>query len=207
MCNTDLSFSRQNLAIIKDKSISESSLFPSPLQENYLFVTPFQAWTQSSFCESLSLPSCFQAEQAGPLGSLLIPVPCNFLMDPSFKHAFAEFSPYYAGVDCDLWEGYGCHVSGALSCVRLYAVPFCVTSVPLYVSVQQRLSGNRSPRVNALWYAVSTEWSTSSFFLCVSAEEKAREAESKARALELRLGGDLTRESRVSLVLWQHVAV
>lgn len=32
----------------------------------------------------------------------------------------------------------------------------------------------------------------------VSAEEKAREAESKARAFELRLGGDLTRESRVS---------
>jgi len=38
-------------------------------------------------------------------------------------------------------------------------------------------------------------------FPCVSAEEKAREAESKARALELRLGGDLTRESRVSYVL------
>lgn len=35
-------------------------------------------------------------------------------------------------------------------------------------------------------------------FPCVSADEKAREAESKARALELRLGGDLTRESRVS---------
>lgn len=34
--------------------------------------------------------------------------------------------------------------------------------------------------------------------LGVSAEEKAREAESKARAFELRLGGDLTRESRVS---------
>lgn len=29
-------------------------------------------------------------------------------------------------------------------------------------------------------------------------EDKAREAESKARALELRLGGDLTRESRVN---------
>lgn len=38
---------------------------------------------------------------------------------------------------------------------------------------------------------------------CVIAEEKAREAESKARALELRLGGDLTRESRVRLLLFQ----
>lgn len=33
----------------------------------------------------------------------------------------------------------------------------------------------------------------------VSAEEKAREAESKARTLEVRMGGDLTRDSRVSL--------
>lgn len=31
------------------------------------------------------------------------------------------------------------------------------------------------------------------------AEEKAREAESKARTLEVRMGGDLTRDSRVSL--------
>lgn len=48
---------------------------------------------------------------------------------------------------------------------------------------------------------VCTKWLTASLSLYVSAEEKAREAESKARALELRLGGDLTRESRVSLVL------
>lgn len=34
-------------------------------------------------------------------------------------------------------------------------------------------------------------------FFWVSAEEKAREAESKARTLEVRLGGDLTRDSRV----------
>ena len=37
------------------------------------------------------------------------------------------------------------------------------------------------------------------FFFWVSAEEKAREAESKARTLEVRLGGDLTRDSRVRL--------
>ena len=37
------------------------------------------------------------------------------------------------------------------------------------------------------------------FFFWISAEEKAREAESKARALEVRLGGDLTRDSRVRL--------
>lgn len=49
--------------------------------------------------------------------------------------------------------------------------------------------------------SVCTNWLISSLSLYVSAEEKAREAESKARALELRLGGDLTRESRVSLVL------
>lgn len=73
------------------------------------------------------------------------------------------------------------------------------------MSVQQRLSGSLSPQVDALVYAAYTEWLTSSLSLCVSAEEKAREAESKARALELRLGGDLTRESRVSPVLWQHV--
>ncbi|KFZ57676.1 MORC family CW-type zinc finger protein 2, partial [Podiceps cristatus] len=42
---------------------------------------------------------------------------------------------------------------------------------------------------------------------CVSAEEKAREAESKARALELRLGGDLTRESRVTLRQVQNSAI
>lgn len=35
-------------------------------------------------------------------------------------------------------------------------------------------------------------------FLLVLAEEKAREAESKARTLEVRMGGDLTRDSRVS---------
>ncbi|KAF1444821.1 MORC family CW-type zinc finger protein 2, partial [Pygoscelis papua] len=39
------------------------------------------------------------------------------------------------------------------------------------------------------------------------AEEKAREAESKARALELRLGGDLTRESRVTLRQVQNSAI
>ncbi|NXP53068.1 MORC2 protein, partial [Heliornis fulica] len=39
------------------------------------------------------------------------------------------------------------------------------------------------------------------------AEEKAREAESKARALELRLGGDLTRESRVTLRQVQNSAL
>ncbi|XP_033374196.1 ATPase MORC2 isoform X3 [Parus major] len=38
-------------------------------------------------------------------------------------------------------------------------------------------------------------------------EEKAREAESKARALELRLGGDLTRESRVTLRQVQNLAI
>ncbi|KAJ6656701.1 hypothetical protein lerEdw1_003588 [Lerista edwardsae] len=38
-----------------------------------------------------------------------------------------------------------------------------------------------------------------------TAEEKAREAESKARALELRLGGNLTRESRKQEVLLLHV--
>lgn len=36
-------------------------------------------------------------------------------------------------------------------------------------------------------------------FFWISAEEKAREAESKARTLEVRLGGDLTRDSRVRL--------
>ncbi|NXA72754.1 MORC2 protein, partial [Thryothorus ludovicianus] len=39
------------------------------------------------------------------------------------------------------------------------------------------------------------------------AEEKAREVESKARALELRLGGDLTRESRVTLRQVQNSAI
>lgn len=39
------------------------------------------------------------------------------------------------------------------------------------------------------------------------AEEKAREAESKARTLELRLGGDLTRDSRVMLRQVQNTAV
>ncbi|NWW07446.1 MORC2 protein, partial [Oreocharis arfaki] len=39
------------------------------------------------------------------------------------------------------------------------------------------------------------------------AEEKAREAESKARALELRLGGDLARESRVTLRQVQNSAI
>ncbi|NXY47961.1 MORC2 protein, partial [Ceuthmochares aereus] len=39
------------------------------------------------------------------------------------------------------------------------------------------------------------------------AEEKAHEAESKARALELRLGGDLTRESRVTLRQVQNSAI
>ncbi|KAJ7309571.1 hypothetical protein JRQ81_007622, partial [Phrynocephalus forsythii] len=39
------------------------------------------------------------------------------------------------------------------------------------------------------------------------AEEKARETESKARALELRLGGDLTRESRVMLRQTQDMAI
>ncbi|NXN09646.1 MORC2 protein, partial [Indicator maculatus] len=39
------------------------------------------------------------------------------------------------------------------------------------------------------------------------AEEKAQEAESKARALELRLGGDLTRESRVTLRQAQNSAI
>ncbi|NWS68902.1 MORC2 protein, partial [Crotophaga sulcirostris] len=39
------------------------------------------------------------------------------------------------------------------------------------------------------------------------AEEKAHEAESKARALELRLGGDLTRESRVMLRQAQNSAI
>ncbi|NXW55874.1 MORC2 protein, partial [Eurystomus gularis] len=39
------------------------------------------------------------------------------------------------------------------------------------------------------------------------AEEKAREAESKARALELRLGGDLTRESRMMLRQVQNSAI
>uniref|UniRef100_A0A8D0GPG6 MORC family CW-type zinc finger 2 n=1 Tax=Sphenodon punctatus TaxID=8508 RepID=A0A8D0GPG6_SPHPU len=39
------------------------------------------------------------------------------------------------------------------------------------------------------------------------AEEKAREAESQARALELRLGGDLTRESRVRLRQVQNSAI
>ncbi|NXI53658.1 MORC2 protein, partial [Chloroceryle aenea] len=39
------------------------------------------------------------------------------------------------------------------------------------------------------------------------AEEKAHEAESKARALELRLGGDLTRESRVMLRQVQNSAI
>uniref|UniRef100_A0A8C9LGV3 MORC family CW-type zinc finger 2 n=1 Tax=Pavo cristatus TaxID=9049 RepID=A0A8C9LGV3_PAVCR len=38
-------------------------------------------------------------------------------------------------------------------------------------------------------------------------EEKAREAESKARAFELRLGGDLTRESRVTLRQVQNSAI
>ncbi|XP_019498587.1 PREDICTED: MORC family CW-type zinc finger protein 2 [Hipposideros armiger] len=41
----------------------------------------------------------------------------------------------------------------------------------------------------------------------VSAEEKAREAESKARTLELRLGGDLTRDSRVMLRQVQNTAI
>ncbi|XP_066116238.1 ATPase MORC2 isoform X3 [Saccopteryx bilineata] len=39
------------------------------------------------------------------------------------------------------------------------------------------------------------------------AEEKAREAESKARTLELRLGGDLTRDSRVMLRQVQNTAI
>ncbi|XP_027719642.1 MORC family CW-type zinc finger protein 2 isoform X1 [Vombatus ursinus] len=39
------------------------------------------------------------------------------------------------------------------------------------------------------------------------AEDKAREAENKARALELRLGGDLTRESRVALRQVQGTAI
>lgn len=62
--------------------------------------------------------------------------------------------------------------------------------------MQQRLSLGE-----CLTMSVCTKWLISSLSPCVSAEEKAREAESKARALELRLGGDLTRESRVSLVL------
>ncbi|KAM7051422.1 ATPase MORC2 isoform 6-T7 [Molossus nigricans] len=40
-----------------------------------------------------------------------------------------------------------------------------------------------------------------------SAEDKAREAESKARALELRIGGDLTRDSRVMLRQVQNTAI
>lgn len=39
------------------------------------------------------------------------------------------------------------------------------------------------------------------------AEEKAREAESKARTLEVRMGGDLTRDSRVMLRQVQNAAI
>lgn len=43
---------------------------------------------------------------------------------------------------------------------------------------------------------------------CISpAEEKAREAESKARTLEVRMGGDLTRDSRVMLRQVQNAAI
>lgn len=53
LCSSGLSFPRQNLATIKAKSIFTISALPSCLQEYYILVAPSQAWTQSSFCDSL----------------------------------------------------------------------------------------------------------------------------------------------------------
>lgn len=162
VCSTDLFFSRQNLAITKDKSISESSPFPSPLQENDPFVTPFQSSTQFFFCESLSLG------RAGRVVRILTP--------SSSSPASPWILPFnvspccYARVGCDFRaHGRWC-VGGALLNVRFWVVPFWVTFVSLSVSAQQRLSGNQAPLGTAVCFALCTDWWPSSY-VCSSGGE------------------------------------
>lgn len=44
--------------------------------------------------------------------------------------------------------------------------------------------------------------SVNNFVFCITAEEKAREAESKQMALEARLGDDLSKDSRVKQIIF-----
>lgn len=144
--------------------------------------------------------SHYQAEQAGPQASLYFPVPCWLPHKSFLQMCFCTVYPCYcASVDCDLWACLRCHVSGTLLCKVwfLYILVF-----PLYPCTHQ--FGKGCLELLSLGECLTmsgTNWLIPSLSLYISAEEKAREAESKARALELRLGGDLTRESRVSLVL------
>uniref|UniRef100_A0A8C9GE44 MORC family CW-type zinc finger 2 n=1 Tax=Pavo cristatus TaxID=9049 RepID=A0A8C9GE44_PAVCR len=92
----------------------------------------------------------------------------------------------------------------------------------LYIDPRMRIFINghkvQTKRLSCCLYKPSQEVSTSHRFyhsllhicaciLSFTPEEKAREAESKARAFELRLGGDLTRESRVTLRQVQNSAI
>lgn len=194
MHSTDLSFSRQNLAIIKDKSISESCPFPLSLQENYLFVTPFQAFTAFVLLGAAGRASCILTPSSSLLTSSWI-LPLNVLLQSlALLVCWCWMRPLSTFRKACWWCR---HISKGLFCTFLCYLCTLVHVSPAKAFWKLVSSGE------CLTIAVCTEWLTPSFSLCVSAEEKAREAESKARALELRLGGDLARESRVSLVLWQ----
>lgn len=167
-------------------------------------------WPLWNFFSSLNLvlvlwesfsESHYQAEQAVPWASLYFPVPCWLPHKSFLQTCFCTVYPCYcASVDCDLWACLRCCVSGTLLCKVWFLYIFVF---PLYPCTHQFSKGclELLSLDECLTMSVCTNWLISSLSLYVSAEEKAREAESKARALELRLGGDLTRESRVSLVL------